>query len=98
VLATVVAPAAATTYPAGFEERTLASGMTRPTAIDWLPDGRMLIAEQVGRVRVLRGDGTLAPLLDISDHVESAPGYGHRGLLGIAVDADFAANRYLYLL
>ena len=60
----------------------------------------MLIAQQSGRVRVLLPDGTLAPapLIDISDRVETSPSYGHRGLLGIAVDADFEANRYVYLL
>ena len=90
----------AATYPPGFEDRVIADGLSRPTAIDWLPDGRMLIAQQAGQVRVLSSDGTLAPtpLIDFSDRVESSPSYGHRGLLGIAVDADFETNRYLYLL
>ena len=92
------APAArAATLSAGFEERTVASGLTAPTAVDWAPDGRMFVAEKAGRVRVVTAAGTLlsTPLLDISDHVHPS---GDRGLLGIAVDSSFSSNRYLYLL
>jgi glucose/arabinose dehydrogenase/PKD repeat protein len=92
-----VPAAGAATLPVGFEERTVASGLTAPTALDWAPDGRMFVAEKAGRVRVVTAGGTLlsTPLLDISDHVHPS---GDRGLLGIAVDSSFASNRYLYLL
>jgi glucose/arabinose dehydrogenase/PKD repeat protein len=92
-----VPAAGAATLPTGYEERTVASGLTAPTAVDWAPDGRMFVAEKAGRVRVVTAAGTLvsAPLLDISDHVHPS---GDRGLLGIAVDTSFASNRYLYLL
>src|SRR5207302_2591273 len=88
-------PAEAATFPAGFKSVALATGLTRPTAVAWTPNGRLLIAEQDGRL--LESDGTGPPqlLLDISDHVNS---YLDRGLLGLAVDPDFAANHYLYLL
>ena len=92
-----VPAAVAATLPTGYEERTVASGLTAPTAVDWAPDGRMFVAEKAGRVRVVTAAGTLlaAPLLDISAHVHPS---GDRGLLGIAVDTSFASNRYLYLL
>src|SRR5687767_6348416 len=92
-----VPAAGAATLPIGFEERTVASGLTAPTAVDWAPDGRMFVAEKAGRVRVVTAAGTLlsTPLLDISDHVHPS---GDRGLLGLAVDTSFASNRYLYLL
>ena len=96
--ASIGVPAAgAATPPVGFEERTVVSGLTAPTAVDWAPDGRMFIAEKAGRVRVVTAGGTLlsTPLLDISDHVHPS---GDRGLLGLAVDSNFASNRYLYLL
>jgi PKD repeat protein len=85
------------TLPTGFSEVTRVSGLTRPTALSWAPDGRMFVAEKDGDVRVVDANGTLrsAPLLDISDHVNAA---ADRGLLGIAVDSAFAANHYLYLL
>jgi PKD repeat protein len=89
--------AQATTLPFGFEESTMVSGLDQPTAVAWTPDGRMLIAEKPGLVRVVNAAGQLqsAPLLDISDHVNS---YWDRGLLGLAVDASFASNHYVYLL
>ena len=83
--------------PNGFEERTIAPGLSAPTAIAWAPDGRMFIAEKKGRVKVVSASGVLqtTPLLDISSHVY---GIADRGLLGIAVDSDFASNHYMYLL
>lgn len=94
-------PAHAATLPSGFGERTLASGLTRPTAVAWAPDGRMFIAEKDGRVRVMDANGALQPnpVIDIHSTVNPA---GDRGLLGLAVDSDYAnpsgAHRYLYLL
>ncbi|MFN2615926.1 MAG: PQQ-dependent sugar dehydrogenase [Thermoleophilaceae bacterium] len=90
------ATSAAATYPADFYESTLVSGLTRPTAIDWIPDGRMLIAQQSGLVQVLEpGAASPTTLLDLRDRVNS---YGTRGLLGLAVDSNFSSNGYLYLL
>jgi glucose/arabinose dehydrogenase/PKD repeat protein len=87
--------AGAATLPNGFEERTLVSGLSLPTAITWAPDGRMFIAEKTGIVRVLNPSGTVQQLLDISSHVY---GIADRGLLGIATDSAFATNHWLYLL
>ena len=83
--------------PDGFAEITVAKRLADPTALAYAPDGRMFVAEKSGRLRVVRADGVLAstPVIDISDHVASA---GDRGLLGIAVDAAFATNRFVYLL
>jgi glucose/arabinose dehydrogenase len=92
-----ISSAAAATLPTGFEERTVASGLTAPTAVAWAPDGRMFVAEKGGTVRVVTATGALVskPLIDISDHVNTN---GDRGLLGLAVDSNFAANRFLYLV
>jgi glucose/arabinose dehydrogenase len=80
----------------GFETDVVASGLTAPTAFAFLPDGRILVAEQAGVVRLVE-DGEVAarPFLDISDHVNS---HYERGLLGLAVDPDYAANGLVYLL
>jgi glucose/arabinose dehydrogenase/PKD repeat protein len=87
--------AEAAVLPNGFEERTVVSGLTLPTAIAWAPDGRMFVAEKKGLVHVVNQNGTIQQLLDISDHVY---GIADRGLLGIAIDSDFATNHWLYLL
>jgi len=64
--------AAGSTLPSGFEERTVASGLSGPTAVAWAPDGTAFIAEQRGRVRVITPGGSVrtSPLIDISSHGE----------------------------
>src|SRR5438309_11531385 len=86
---------AAVVVPNGFEVRTVAAGLSLPTAITWAPDGRMFIAQKKGTVLVVNPNGTTQQLLDISSHVY---GVADRGLLGIAADSDFATNHWLYLL
>ena len=64
-------------------------------AVDWAPDGRAFIAEKPGRLKVVApGAETATLLLDISDRVNSN---GDRGLEGVAVDAAFATNGFVYL-
>ena len=91
----VVAPAAAAApvLPAQFSDSLVAS-VGQPTAIAFLPDGRMLVTTQPGRLRVV-SNGTLlpTPALDLSGRICSN---SERGLLGVAVDPD-AASRAIYL-
>jgi hypothetical protein len=42
-------PAEGATYPPGFREQVLVSGLTRPTEVAWAPDGRMFIIQKDGR-------------------------------------------------
>ena len=86
-----------TELPTGLEAHTVASGLNAPVAASWAPDGRLFIAEKQGVVKVvLPGESPRArTLIDLSSHVAT---YIDRGLLGIAVDSDFAHNGYLWLL
>jgi len=87
---------AAVLVPNGFEVRPLANGLTNPTAMAWAPGGRMFVATKAGVVHYLDpGDAAPTQLLDISSHVNS---YSDRGLVGIAVDSDWASNHLLWLL
>jgi glucose/arabinose dehydrogenase/PKD repeat protein len=97
LLFALTAPVAqAASYPTGFEERTVVGGLTEPTAMAWAPDGRLFVIEKPGRLKVVAPGGTTATtILDISNRVND---FHDRGLLGLAVDSNFAANRYLYLL
>jgi glucose/arabinose dehydrogenase/PKD repeat protein len=97
LLATAGDASAATTLTApGFEAETLISGLTGATGIAFAPDGRAFVIEKAGRLKVAQPDSaTATQILDISNHVND---YGDRGLLGVAVDADFADNGYVYLL
>jgi glucose/arabinose dehydrogenase len=97
ILAFIAPPApAAVTVPAGFESRTLATGLDQPVQVAWAPGGRVLIATKPGLVYFLDpGAPGAQKLLDISSHVNS---FHDRGLEGIAVDSDYTSNHYLWLL
>ena len=78
--------------PAGIT-RTLnwASGFAVATAFTELPDGRLLVAQQSGAVRVVQSDGRLlsAPMLTLA--VDT---FQDRGLLGVAAHPQFSSNGY----
>ena len=94
-MALAAAPTPAATYPTGFEERTVVGGLSDPMSMAWAPDGRMFIIEKPGRLKVVPPGGSIATtILDISSRVNHA---NDRGLLGLAVDSNFASNGYLYL-
>jgi glucose/arabinose dehydrogenase len=83
---------APTTLPAGFTEATVASGFNGPTAMEFAPDGRLFVLEQGGNVKLVQSGGTTVTALHLN--VDSA---GERGLLGIAFDPAFAADKFVYL-
>ncbi len=98
LVALVTAPGVghAATLPSGFSERALVGGLSMPTAAAWTPDGRMLVAEKEGVVKLVEpGETTAREILDLRSIVHS---YWDRGLLGLAVDGQFATNPYVYLL
>lgn len=71
----------------------LASGLQNPWSLAFLPEGRFLVTERPGRLRVVSADGKLAaPLAGLP---EIAVG-GQGGLLDVVTDSDFARNRALY--
>src|SRR5262245_49709095 len=81
--------------PAGFNRTIVASGLTSPTALDIAPDGRVFFVTQAGLVRVIQNDQLLStPFADLRSATD---GSGERGLLGIALDPNFASNRYVYI-
>ena len=91
-------PAGAATLPAGFTEQTMVSGLTRPMDVAWAPDGRMFVIQKDGLLLVVTRRGQPEGTVRVQDFSPIVNGQNDRGLLGLAVDADFAANRYVYLL
>src|SRR6266545_2416289 len=85
----------AASVPSGLTDLSVATGITSPTSLTLLPDGRVFVTEQLGKVRVIEND----VLLDTSfiDITAETLGDQERGLLGITVDPDFAINGYVYL-
>jgi glucose/arabinose dehydrogenase len=72
----------------------VAEGLEVPWEIAWLPDGRALVTERPGRIRLLERDGTLRPE-PVAEVAVSALGEG--GLMGLALDPEFERQPYVYL-
>ena len=76
----------------------VASGLVAPWAMDLAPDGRLFVTERVGRVRIVQlgaGGGLRADpwaTLGVSQRAGS-----EKGLLGIALDPEFARTGFVYL-
>jgi glucose/arabinose dehydrogenase len=90
----VAAQVRAQTVPVNFTVEDVATGFTNPVDLVFGPDGRMFVAEQAGRVWLIR-DGVRKQVLDISAAVN---GQADRGLLGFAVHPDYDTNGYVYVL
>ncbi len=71
----------------------VAKGLVHPWGLQFLPDGRMLVTERPGRLRIVTRDGR------ISEPIANVPavfGAGQGGLLDVAVDPDFAVTGTIY--
>jgi glucose/arabinose dehydrogenase len=85
------APRAARTHPHTVE--TVASGIGGGFSFHFLPDGRILIGERPGRMRIAGKDGTLSdPIAGLPDLYASGP----QGLFEVLPDRDFASSRLIY--
>ncbi len=83
----------AASVPTGFVDELITGGLFNPTAMTIAPDGRIFVCEQTGTVRLIKNDTLQStPVLNVS--VDST---WERGLLGIALDPDFATNQYIYI-
>ena len=91
------AAAPAATYPTGFSEQTVFSGLTNPTAIRFSSDGRVFVAEKSGLIKVFDSLTDTQPdvFADLRTQVHN---FWDRGLLGLALDPDFPASPYVYVL
>lgn len=72
----------------------VAKGLKQPWGLAFLPDGRMLVTERPGRLRIVTKDGALSePLKGVPEVVARGQG----GLLDVALDPAFAENGLVYL-
>jgi aldose sugar dehydrogenase len=72
---------------------TVARGLAQPWGLAFLPDGRMLVTERPGRMRIVSPDGRLGEPLQGLPAVDAK---GQCGLLDVALDPKFADNRWVY--
>jgi glucose/arabinose dehydrogenase len=89
--------AQAGTVPSGFQESTVFSGLTQPTSLAFSPDGRVFVAEKSGIIKVYENLNDTTPEV-VANLTTEVYDYWDRGLLGMALDPDFPAKPYLYVL
>ncbi len=77
----------------GLEVRTFARGLVNPWSLAFLPDGKILVTERPGRMRIVSAEGQLSPPLKGVPDVWAS---GQGGLLDVIVDKAFAQNRTIF--
>src|SRR5438445_1333660 len=82
------------TLPSSFSDNLVAN-VASPTDLAFLPDGRLLVTTQPGRLRLI-ANGTLqaTPALDLSGKICSN---SERGMLGVTADPQFTSNHRIYI-
>lgn len=88
------APAGPPVTEAKLGVEVFARGLVHPWGIAFLPDGRMLVTERPGRLRLVGADGKVSPPLK---GVPKVYAKGQGGLLDVAVSPDFPESRSLFL-
>lgn len=78
-----------------FNAVTVTEGLEYPWGLAFLPDGRMLVTERPGRLRLVDADGRLHP--QPLSGVPAVAVVGQGGLLDVALHPDFARNGWIYL-
>jgi glucose/arabinose dehydrogenase len=89
----VVTPADATPVSPSVSESIVAAGLTQPTAIAVAPDGRLFVAEQIGRLRIIQ-NGQLLGQPFVTLGVDAS---GERGLLGVTLHPQFPTVPRVYV-
>ncbi len=85
----------ATQYHSYKLEEVVANGLKLPWGMAFLPDGRMLVTERPGAVRIVSADGQLQaePISGTPDVLH----HGQGGMMEVAIDPDHAENGWIYL-
>jgi len=87
----------AATLPSGFQERTVFSGLTNPSALRFATDGRVFVTEKSGLIKVFSNLSDTTPTI-FTDLRTQVHNFWDRGLLGLALDPNFPASPYVYVL
>jgi glucose/arabinose dehydrogenase len=93
----------AQTLSSAYTQTTVVSGLQYPVDFDWTADGRYFITQKGGvttgscaNAKILvysAGGALLSTFVDLTDSIICG---GERGLLGVAIDPNFATNHYVY--
>ena len=89
----------AQTFPSGFNRIRVGDAgganpaIANPTVMAFAPDGRIFVGQQGGNLRVIKNNQLLTtPFVTLSVNAS-----GERGLIGVALDPDFASNQFIYV-
>ncbi|QYF86470.1 PQQ-dependent sugar dehydrogenase [Brevundimonas sp. PAMC22021] len=85
------APAARTDQ--ALMHRVVASGLEHPWGLAMMPDGRWLVTEKPGRLRIVTGEGQISAPVQGLPRVDAR---GQGGLLDVAISPEFARDRMVY--
>lgn len=75
------------------QPEVVAEGLVHPWSVAFLPDGRFLVSERPGRLRIVQADGRVGVPLAGMPRVAAG---GQGGLLDVVLDRNFAHNQTLY--
>lgn len=85
----------------GISLRLMAEGLVSPLSFNALPDGRALVADQVGIVRLMKSGGGLeeGEVLNLTNRLSklNRNSFDERGLLCLALHPQFASNRRIFV-
>src|SRR5215217_8409764 len=93
VTAVAAAPQSFRSSAGNLAVETVARGLVNPWALAFLPDGRMLVTERPGRMRIVGKDGKLSPALA---GVPPVFARGQGGLHDVVLDRDYVQNSTIY--
>src|SRR5215467_4507899 len=74
--------------------QTVASGLVNPWSLAFLPDGRMLVTERPGRMRIIATGGRLSPPIG---NVPKVYAVSQAGLMDVLLARDFAQSRTIFV-
>lgn len=84
---------AGVTTKTAYESKIITDKLDRPWGVTSLPDGRLLVTEKGGTMRIVSKDGTVSKKITGLPEVNDS---GQGGLLGLTLDPDFKTNRMVY--
>jgi glucose/arabinose dehydrogenase len=76
-----------------YKATVVTSALTNPWGVTSLPDGRLLVTEKAGSLRIVTAAGVVSAPITGIPAVNPA---GQGGLLGLCLDPNFASNRMIY--
>lgn len=86
-------PVTINTEKSPMQVTAITEGLRNPWGLDFLPDGRMIVTERGGDMRLVDANGTKGPVLE---GVPEVAGRGQGGLLDVTVAPDFASSKRIY--